>query len=138
MKKKLLIAGIVLIVSVVIAGAYFVFNNIFPKANPIDCPAVESIISVSVACNDDAVVLSDADFETLLLNISNASPTRRQSLNDSPAVRPYYIITMETPARVYHYFIYKENSQVYVEMPYEGIYRSDNEMFDFVLKLYAE
>lgn len=139
MKKKILIIGAVIFFVVVIIGAYSAFNAIFPKANSIDCPSIESVASISVACSDnDAVLLNDADFAEVLSGINGVIPTRNQSLNDYPTLRPYYIIEIKTSANVYRYFVWEENSQVYIEKPYEGIYKADRKMLDLVLSYLAE
>lgn len=144
MKKSLIVYAVIflivtLIFVVPIIGGYFILNDFFPKADPINCPAVENIQSVSLAGNDEhTVLLNETDYEELLLNISNSLPTRNMPMNDYPAVRQYYTITIQTSVREYRYFVYEEDSQIYIELPYEGIYRSDNKMFDFVLEHYSE
>lgn len=139
MKKKLLIAVGVLAVAIIIIGGYAVFNSVFPKANPINIPAKENILSVSLTGNDeDTVAVNNTDFEELLQNISNAQPTRKKSVNDYPTVKSYFVIKIVTSSKEYRYFLYEENSRVYIEIPYEGIYWSGNQMLDFVLKYCPE
>lgn len=139
MRKKLLIAVIALVIIASIIGGYCVFNNVCPKANKIIYPDIENIFSASVTCNDgDEFVISNSDFEELILNINNAKPTRRKSLNDYPTVRPYYTVIIETTQKQYHYFVYEEGSHVYIEIPYEGIYMSDEQTIDLLIKYYEE
>lgn len=54
------------------------------------------------------------------------------SVNDRPAAKVYYAIEVAGSDREYHYFIYMEGNQAYIEIPYEGIYRTDNQLFDTV------
>ena len=48
----------------------------------------------------------------------------------APSVRSYYEFVLKTEERSYSYFVYLEDGQVYLEMPYTGIYRSDSELLD--------
>lgn len=144
MKKSLIVYVVVflivtLIFVVPIIGGYFILNDFFPKADPINCPTAENIQSVSLSGNDEhTVLLNETDYEELLHNIINSLPTRNMPMNDYPAVKQYYSIIIQTSVREYRYFIYEDDSQVYIEIPYEGIYRSDNKMLDFVLEHYSE
>ena len=71
----------------------------------------------------------------ILQNIRNAEPTRKMSVNDYPVVDPYYSIEIETLERSYQYFVYSENSKVYIEIPYEGIYEANQRLLDLVADL---
>ena len=52
MKIKNIILTIMLIVCVgLLAGAVYLFNDIFPKANPIRNPEPVEIVSVKLSCN---------------------------------------------------------------------------------------
>ena len=102
MKKSLIVYAVIflivtLIFVVPIIGGYFILNDFFPKADPINCPAMEDIQSVSLSGNDEhTVLLNETDYEELLHNISNSLPTRNMPMNDYPAVRQYYTITIQT------------------------------------------
>ena len=138
-KKKTLIVGIIAVLLLVLIGGYSFINNIFPKARPLNSPEIENILSVSLAANEeDTVTVNRADFEELLRNINNAQPTRKMSVNDYPTVKPYYIIDIQTSEREYCYFIYEDGTQVYIEIPYAGIYKSNSQMVDFILKHYTK
>lgn len=135
MKKKFMTSGIILIIILSISCGYSVFNDFFPKASQIICPNIESVFSATVTYNDDnTFIISNSDFEKLIFNINNAKPTRKQSLNDNPTIKPYYAIEIKTFAKKYHYFVYEEGSQVYIEIPYEGIYRADYPILDVIMK----
>lgn len=137
MKKKSLIVIVILCLSLI--GGYFVFDSIFPKAGPISGPTQNRankdrfIKSISLAKKDgSSVMVENEELGIVLQSIDNAKPTRKMSANDYPTVETYYIIEILSSVRVYNYFIYKENSQVYIEVPYEGIYASSREFYDFV------
>lgn len=132
-KKNLLLIATVAFLVISVTGTYAVFNRIFPKADPINVPNTDNIISVSVFQDDDTVTAVDeTNVENLLKSIKNARPTRKMSVNDYPAVKTYYIIDINTPTKEYRYFLYEENSRFFVELPYEGIYETDQQLFDFV------
>ena len=141
MKIKNIILTVVLIVCVgLLAGAVYLFNDIFPKAKPIRHPESDEIISVKLSCNtpDATIPMSEQYYEDLIRYISEAKPTRKQSLNDTPTSGAYYGVEIQTNEKQYRYFVYEEGEQVYIEMPYEGIYESRIELFDLVLKYFEE
>lgn len=141
MKKKNIILTIVLIVCIgLLAGAVYLFNDIFPKAEPIRHPEPDEIVSVTLSCNtpDATIPMSEQDYEDLIRYISEAKPTRKQSLNDTPTSGAYYGVEIQTDEMQYRYFVYEEGEQVYIEMPYEGIYESKIELLNLVLKYFEE
>ena len=141
MKKKNIILTIVLIVCVgLLAGAVYLFNDIFPKAKPIRHPEPNEIVSVKLSCNtpDATIPMSEKYYEDLIRYISEAKPTRKQTLNDTPTSGAYYGVEIQTDEMQYRYFVYEEGEQVYIEMPYEGIYEAEHTLFSIVLKYYEE
>ena len=81
-------------------------------------------------------LIETTDIDKILKNIIDAQPTREMSVNDYPATKAYYTIEIDTVARQYRYFLYAENSQVYVELPYEGIYKTNQQFLDFVVNYF--
>ena len=141
MKKKNIILTIVLIICVgLLAGAVYLFNDIFPKAKPIRHPEPDEIVSVKLSCNtpDATIPMSVKYYEDLIRYISEAKPTRKQSLNDTPTSGAYYGVEIQTDEMQYRYFVYEEGEQVYIEMPYEGIYEAEHTLFSIVLKYFEE
>ncbi len=141
MKKKNIILTIVLIVCVgLLAGAVYLFNDIFPKAKPIRHPEPDEIVSVKLSCNtpDATIPMSEQYYEDLIQYISKAKPTRKQTLNDTPTSGAYYGVEIQTGEMQYRYFVYEEGEQVYIESPYEGIYESKTELLNLVLKYFEE
>jgi len=137
MKKKSII--LVVILCLAFSGGYFVFDSIFPKAGPISGPTQNRankdrlIKSISLTKKDgSSVMVENEKLGIVLQSIDNVQPTRKMSVSDYPTVETYYIIEILSSVRVYSYFIYKENSQVYIEVPYEGIYTSSQEFYEFV------
>ena len=135
--KKTWVIIIIALLGIAVIGGYAIFNNIFPKADPIKFPDTESITAITLIQKDgSSVAVETADFGEILKNITNAQPTRTMSVNDYPTAKTYYTIEVDTAARQYRYFLYAENSQVYVELPYEGIYKANQQFLDFVLEYF--
>ena len=124
---------IFILITVGIIGGYSVLNSVFPKSPPIRLPESEEIISVHISENkQNSVELETTKIEPLLTEISKAVSTRTMSVNDYPTVKPYYLITIQCRNSTYYYFIYTENNQTYIEMPYEGIYKADSRIYSII------
>ena len=141
--KKRLIPIVVMVTLVLLGlsaiGAYVLFDNLFPKAEPVKCPDIEKITIISITQdNGNSVLVETADYGELLQNICKTEPTRMLSVNEIPSVEYDYIIEMETFKREYRYFLYVEDEQVYIESPYEGVYKSNQEFLDWVTAHFKE
>lgn len=140
-RKKGSVLPIVLVICIgLLMGALYLFNSAFPKAEPIRHPELEKVISITLSCNtpERTIPMSEVYYKDLIQYISEAKPTRKQTLDDYPSNRPYYGIEVQTTGRQYRYFIYEEGEQIYIEMPYTGIYKSENELLDLVLTFFTE
>ncbi len=133
-KKTLVIVGIIIAVLVVfLLGGYALFDNIFPKAEPINQLDISMLESVSLHDNsDNEIEISDKELQKLIDCINGAVATRTMSVNDYPDVRPYYVLEIKTAERVIRYMIYERNGIAYAEIPYEGVYKIDREAIDIV------
>ena len=137
--RKTWIVVISVLLAVAIIGGYAVLNNIFPKADPIKFPDTESITAITLIQKDgSSVAVETADFGEILKNITNAQPTRTMSVNDYPTAKTYYTIEVDTDTRQYRYFLYTENSQVFIELPYEGVYKSNQQFLDFIEEYFKD
>lgn len=135
--KKAWVIIIIALLGIAVIGGYAVLNSIFPKADPIKCPDTESVTAIILIQKEgSSVAVETADFGEILKNITNAQPTRTMSVNDYPTAKTYYTIEVDTAARQYRYFLYAENSQVYIEIPYEGIYKANQQFLDFVAEYF--
>ena len=107
--KKLILTFILIFLVSLLAGAAYLFNDIFPKAEPIKCPETKEIVSVTLSCNtpDASIPMSEQYYEDLIYYISEAKPTRKQSLNDTPTSGAYYGVEIQTAEMQYRYFIYE-------------------------------
>ncbi len=131
MKKIIIPIIVVVVIAGLIGGGYLVVDSLFPKANPINVPSASSVVSMTVVKNEMREVgelreISSADSEGILSQLSNAEPTRKISVQDSPDAQTYYEIAVETSERTHYYYVYFENGTCYVEIPYEGVYIIDS------------
>ncbi len=135
--KKVYIVIIIALFVIAVPSAYLVFDRLFPKADQIICPDLETVTSILLNDNDNfSATVESADFSEFLVKIENTQPTRTMSVNDYPAVRPYYSVVVETPDRAYQYFIYAENAQTYIEIPYEGVYKANEQILTLISKYF--
>lgn len=147
MNKKILTVVGVLALSLCV-GVYSLFNRMFPKANIPDF-GYPSAYEISYHARGDALSWEritleseiDGDSYTMptmldTLNFfSNATPTREMSGNDHPDVSPYFQIDMDctgfSDTRV-RFYVYARGEQVYFEIPYGGIYKTDPRVLTFL------
>ena len=132
MKKTWLVLIIVLL-GIAVAGACFFLDSIFPMAESISCPDVEHVDEIRlVGDGGDFVVVDGTEHEKILECIADAKPTRAMSVNDYPAVEIYYAVEVDSADGRYRYFLFVENSQACIEIPYEGVYKTNQQFFDLV------
>ena len=123
--------GLVLAASL---GVYAVYNKLFPFAEPMDTALPKDILSVSVCQRDgEETVVSDA--AVLLSLMADAEPTRTMSVNDTPTTAMYYTVFLQTNEWECRYFIYEDHGTVYIEIPYGGVYRAEQELLALVQSL---
>ena len=138
MKKEKWLIPVVVVVSAVllvfaVMGASAVYDYFFPMAAPLVCPNEEDISSISLTYSSDpATVIEVADFAYILQSMRDTQSTRNWTVNDYPTAEHYYTIEINTSARLERYFVYTENSQAYLESPYEGVYKVDQQLLAFL------
>lgn len=140
MKKKWIIAIAVVLCLGVVCG-YAILDNIFPKANPINVPSSSSVTSITVSKNEmrkagEQQEVASIYIDSILLKLSEAEPTRKMSVQDSPDAQIYYEIAVKTNERTHYFYVYEEGGMCNVEIPYEGIYKSDQKFFGFVAECF--
>ena len=131
MKKIIIPIIAVIVLAALIGGAYLVMDSLFPKADPINVPFASSVVSMTVIKNENRQdgeqrAIASADIDSILSLLSEAEPTRKMSVQDSPDAKTYYEIAVKTSDRTHSFYVYFENGICYVEIPYEGIYTVDN------------
>ncbi len=142
MKKGYIFAAVILalLIALCIMGIVLL-NRIFPKAAPIPYPEPDAITTAETCsylrnnAKNESVSLSKEELPAILAQLSLAKPTRKISVQDTPWVSEYYSVELKTADRMYCYFVYVEDGVTYIEMPYEGIYTTENTFFQ-TLKTY--
>ena len=138
--KKFVIAAVIILITAMLALALFCLYAMFPKAPPISCPnpvnswdKETNIFSIHVSHNGgEPVPVKNEEIGLVTQHIPFAKPTRIWSVNDYPAAEDYYTIEIAASTRTYWYYLYEEGSRVYIEVPYEGVYRIDRKILDVV------
>ena len=131
MKKIIIPIIVVVVIAALIGGSYLLIDSLFPKADPINIPSASSVVSMTVIKNEsrqdgELREIASADIDSILSLLSEAEPTRKMSVQDSPDAKTYYEIAVKTSDRTHSFYVYFENGMCYVEIPYEGIYTVDN------------
>ena len=138
MKLEKILSRIAIIVTIALLifaiwGGFAIYDYLFPMADMIVCPKEEDVTSISLTQNNGTNIAIEKHYlEDFLQYIRNAKPTRKWSVHDSPVAENYYIIELDTHEREYRYFVYVENSLVYIERPYDGVYRGNQQLLDFL------
>ena len=114
-------------------------DKALPKADPVQYPNVEDVTELTIFdnINESTInIIDETDIDKIINNISNSEPTRNQSVNDQPYVDHYYFLRIKTNNENYYYYLYKENGKTYIESPYEGIYRVNNDFLTYIEGLF--
>lgn len=134
--KRTGILLLILFVSLALGG-YILLDQMFPLAEPVCCPDLERVTAVYLSRKGDSPMEVDGA-EAILQAISQAEPTRLWSVNEFPVAEEYYTLVLVTPEREYRYYLYEEDSRVYVESPYEGVYQRDARLLETVAAYISE
>ncbi len=137
MKKRVILIVLGLVVAVLVAGGVWFVNEFLPKAPPIEehLPNAAVTKTVYLSVNHGNSYEVDVNVEELLAYMSEAVPTRIQSMNDSPDVRPFYTIQIDTTTDSLispQYHLYESGTKVYLEISYGGVYTVDRELWNLV------
>lgn len=114
-------------------GGFIAYLNFFPVAQA--SPDLGNVLSYQVTFEQESVNMNENNFDELLSHLKSAKPTRQQSVNDRPIAESYYQINLEvdespTSRRVY---VYEDDGKVFYEIPYGGIYETDNQSLNLLL-----
>ena len=107
------------------------------KAEPIDLPSNEAVISIEVFTLDGAKAdITEANqIETVMTALSAAEPTRLESVNDQPTnVDAYGTISINTVGESTVVYYYDKDSKHYIEQPYRGIYEMEDYLEETLLQ----
>lgn len=101
------------------------------KANPIILPQSSDVVSVDVIDGENTVNCSDkAWIDEMISSLSDSKPTNRESVQDSPHVKDYMRIEINSQTEKTTVFVYKDKGKFYIEQPYSGICIIDEEIYN--------
>lgn len=125
-RKKIINMVVGLVITLVLIGTYYVFDQFYPKA-PKNFEFVGNLSNAQLDNGEETLSLNDDAFYKLLLHLYQAKPTRQMSVNDHPTVGNYYKIDFDSDFNQFsqRLYLYEYGGQVYFEIPYCGIYKTD-------------
>ena len=138
--SKMVTVALASLMILLLGLAVLCLYGLFPKAPPISCPnpanswgKEKNIFSIHVSHNGgEPVPVKNDEIGLVTQHIPYAKPTRRWSVSEIPAAENYYTIEIAATSRTYMYHIYAEDSKVYIEDPYVGIYTVESKLLDIV------
>ena len=103
------------------------------KASPITLPQPEDILTVQITEGSETITHSDADWICeMILQMTDARPTRRQSVQDVPMADSWLKIEMEQLSGMSVIYAYEDGGRFYLEQPYQGIYQIDGYLYEML------
>lgn len=103
------------------------------KASPITLPQPEDILTVQITEGSETVTHSDADWIwEMIIQMTDARPTRRQSVQDVPKTDSWLKIEIEQLSGMSVIFAYEDGGRFYLEQPYQGIYQIDGYLYEML------
>lgn len=101
------------------------------KANPIVLPQSSDVVSVDVTVGENTVNCSNKTWnDEVISGLSDSKPTNRESVQDSPHVKDYMRVEINSQTEKTTVFVYKDKGKFYVEQPYSGICIIDEETYN--------
>ena len=100
------------------------------KADPIKLPKTDQITSIDITVGGNTVSHSDKTWiSEIIADISSSEPTKKESVQDVPQAESYIKIDFQFETGTSTLFAYEDNGKYYVEQPYLGIYKIDNQLY---------
>ena len=94
-------------------------------------PQSSDVVSVDVIDGENTVNCSDKTWiDEMISSLSDSKPTNRESVQDSPHVKDYMRIEINSQTEKTTVFVYKDKGKFYVEQPYNGICIIDAETYN--------
>lgn len=103
------------------------------KAEPIVLPPIEQISSIEIAGGIQDLIVTDVDvIASIVHKIDEAAPTSKPSVQDVPTVSEYIRIDFISDGNLSSVFLYEENSKLYVEQAYHGVFETDESFLKLI------
>ena len=129
MKKKRMIAA------AAIVSALVLLAGCAKPAAPMDLPPDDAVTGISIVTTtgDEVAVTDPGKIEAVMSHLRAAKPTRRQSVNDQPTnVARYGTVSIYAGNQTTVVYYYEKEDSHYVEQPYQGIYRTEDNLEDIL------
>ena len=111
---------------------YISFDCLRKKADHIVLPRANDITSVDITADGSTVSYSDKTWICKIISdISAAEPTGKESVQDIPQAENYIKVVLITAAEASTtLYVYEDTCEFYIEQPYQGIYKTDSELYE--------
>ena len=92
----------------------------------------DDIASVDITADGNTVSYSDKTWiREIISDISAAEPTGKESVQDIPKTENYIKIVINTTMGAgTPLYVYEDTCGFYIEQPYQGIYKTDSELYE--------
>lgn len=99
------------------------------KAPPLQLPEAKAVTSIAVTADGVTEIHSEEGWIAQTIDdFSSAKPTGRESVQDTPLAEDWLKIEIQPETGgVMTLFAYQKTGQCYLEQPYQGIYRLEEE-----------
>ena len=103
------------------------------KTNTITVPLPKDVISVTVNYGDGEYTCNEISWiQQLISIIEKSTSTNRPSVADYPMAENYITITIQQSKGASRLFVYQEDHIIYIEQPYQGIFKSEVELYELI------
>ncbi|QHA01445.1 DUF5301 domain-containing protein [Dehalobacter restrictus] len=132
-----------IVITAVIACIAVMLLLLANPAKSLELPDAASVLSMDMEQFDEyetlgiVTITDSSNVETVLSALSGARKTLRQSVNDYPVQNNYLIVRLNLAGERRTLCLYAEGNAYYIEEPYVGIYRSNRNTSDSILKIYT-
>ncbi|MDO4793007.1 MAG: DUF5301 domain-containing protein [Filifactor alocis] len=101
------------------------------KAEPMELPQASQVKSVEVSIEENRIRHTDQTWiGDVLAEVSAAEPTRKQSVQDVPQAEHFIRVDIYFGEEMTSFFAYEDGGRYYIERPYQGIYKTDKNLYE--------
>ena len=102
-------------------------------AEPLVLPAAESVTSITVISDGRQTSISDEkQIKDFIAYAANSKPTSIQSVQDIPNGGEYIEADINCDDTKTVLCIYTKKNEYFIELPYQGIYKTDKALYDMI------
>ena len=110
-----------------------IFVSCKKENNDIDLPEIDKILTINIF-NDGSVnsYIDKEDIKNIVSIILDSNKTSKDSVNEIPNTESYIVLEMVTSDKTYTIYLYNKNEEIYLEIPYQGIYEVNEKLYEFL------